>query len=241
MTKKEGKNWPQHEVNEFLDQISAGGQDYRRLVERLPVIVYAAEMGERGAWRYVSPQVDDILGYTAEEFKADRGLWARLLHPDDRAAAIANETKDYLGSRNTTPVEYRMITRNGDVRWMLDEAVLEADEDGVPVWHGVLYDITERKRAERELQRSVSQQAVVAKLGERALQDGDPNDLMRTATSLIGEVEGVHSACIWVLGRDGRRLNLRAGLEDQVIGAGRRVSAARDSHVGAAQRDGARA
>ncbi len=234
MTKKEGKNWPQHEVNEFLDQISAGGQDYRRLVERLPVIVYAAEMGERGAWRYVSPQVDDILGYTAEEFKADRGLWARLLHPDDRAAAIANETKDYLGSRNTTPVEYRMITRNGDVRWMLDEAVLEADEDGVPVWHGVLYDITERKRAERELQRSVSQQAVVAKLGERALQDGDPNDLMRTATSLIGEVEGVHSACIWVLGRDGRRLNLRAGLEDQVIGAGRRVSAARDSHVGAA-------
>ena len=90
-----------------------------------------------------------------------------------------------------------MITRNGDVRWMLDEAVLEADEDGVPVWHGVLYDITERKRAERELQRSVSQQAVVAKLGERALQDGDPNDLMRTATSLIGEVEGVHSACIW--------------------------------------------
>ena len=38
---------------------------------------------------------------------------------------------------------------------------------------------------------------------------------MRAATSLIGEVDGVHSACIWELGRDGRRLNLRAGLEDE--------------------------
>jgi diguanylate cyclase (GGDEF)-like protein/PAS domain S-box-containing protein len=234
MAAKGDRNWPDHEVSEFLDQITAGGQDYRRLVERLPVIVYSSEIGEQGEWHYVSPQVEEILGYTAEEFKADRGLWARLLHPEDRERALANETEDHLGSRNTRPVEYRMWTRRGDVVWMLDEAVLEADDEGVPVWHGVLYDITERKKAEEELQRALSQQAVVAKLGERALQDGDPEALLRAAASLIGEVDGVHSACIWELGRDGRRLNLRAGLEQEVIGAGRRVSATRDSHAGAA-------
>ena len=173
------KNWPDHEVDEFLDQIAAGGQDYRRLVERLPVIVYAAELGEHGKWRYVSPQVEEILGYTAEEFKRDPGLWARLLHPDDRVHALEMESKDFLGNRNTSPVEYRMCTRSGDVVWMLDEAVLEADEDGVPVWHGVLYDISERKSAEADLQRALSQQAVVAKLGERALQNGDPEALMQ--------------------------------------------------------------
>jgi diguanylate cyclase (GGDEF)-like protein/PAS domain S-box-containing protein len=227
------RNWPDHEVNEFLDQITAGGQDYRRLVERLPVIVYTSELGEHGRWHYVSPQVEEILGYTAEEFKADAGLWARLLHPDDRRQALENETEIYLGDRNTRPVEYRMRTRGGEVVWMLDEAVLEADENGVPVWHGVLYDITERKQAEDELQRALSQQAVVAKLGERALQDGDPESLMRAAAALIGELDGVHSACIWELGHDGRRLNLHAGLEGQVVGAGRRVSAARDSHAGA--------
>jgi diguanylate cyclase (GGDEF)-like protein/PAS domain S-box-containing protein len=241
MPGKGDRNWPDHEVNEFLDQITAGGQDYRRLVERLPVIVYASEMGEQGEWYYVSPQVEEILGYTAEEFKADAGLWARLLHPDDREAALENETEIYLGDRSTRPVEYRMRTRGGEIVWMLDEAVLEADDKGVPVWHGVLYDITERKQTEDELQRALAQQAVVAKLGERALQDGDPESLMRAATSLIGEVEGVHSACIWELGRDGRRLNLRAGLEDQVVGAGRRVSAARDSHAGAALDSGTHA
>jgi diguanylate cyclase (GGDEF)-like protein/PAS domain S-box-containing protein len=235
------RNWPDHEVNEFLDQISAGGQDYRRLVERLPVIVYASELGEHGQWRYVSPQVEEILGYTVEEFKRDPGLWARLLHPADRERALALENEDFLGNRNTSPVEYRMRTRGGEVVWMLDEAVLEADEQGVPVWHGVLYDITERKQAEDELQRALSQQAVVAKLGERALQDGDPESLMRAAAALIGEVDGVHSACIWELGHDGRRLNLHAGLEDQVVGAGRRVSAARDSHAGAALDSGTHA
>jgi diguanylate cyclase (GGDEF)-like protein/PAS domain S-box-containing protein len=234
MPAKGDRNWPDHEVDEFLDQITAGGQDYRRLVERLPVIVYTSEMGEQGEWYYVSPQVEEILGYSAEEFKADSGLWARLLHPEDRLQALENETEIYLGDRNARPVEYRMRTRSGEIVWMLDEAVLEADDKGVPVWHGVLYDITERKQTEDELQRALAQQAVVAKLGERALQDGDPESLMRAATTLIGEVEGVHSACIWELGRDGRRLNLRAGLEDEVVGAGRRVSAARDSHAGAA-------
>ena len=131
-----------------------------------------------------------------------------------------------------------MITREGEVVWILDEAVLESDEDGVPIWHGVLYDITERKIAEQELQRAAVQQAAVAQLGERALKNSDPDSLMQAAVSLIEAVEGVDGACIWEVGRDGRRLRLRAGLEGEVSGAGRRVSAARDSHAGAALESG---
>jgi diguanylate cyclase (GGDEF)-like protein/PAS domain S-box-containing protein len=235
------RNWPEHEVQRFVDELAAGGQDFRHLVERLPVVVYTAELGENGCWRYVSPQVEDILGYTPEEFVRDPALWARLLHPEDRDRALAVESKERLGKREATPVAYRMFRRDGEVVWMQDEAVLEADEDGVPIWHGVLYDVSERKRAEAELQRSLSQQAVVARLGERALQDSDPQELMEIATELIRKVEGIHSACIWELDRDDRRLNLRAGLEEAAIGAGRRVSAARDSHAGAALETGTHA
>jgi diguanylate cyclase (GGDEF)-like protein/PAS domain S-box-containing protein len=234
MHRPSDRNWPDHEVQRFVDELAAGGQDFRRLVERLPVIVYTAELGEHGCWRYVSPQVEEILGYTPEDFVRDPGLWASLLHPEDRDRALAMENEEHLGTRDSTPIAYRMFRRDGEVVWMHDEAVLEADEEGVPVWHGVLYDVSERKRAEGELQRSLSQQAVVARLGERALQNGDPQELMEVATELIRKVEGIHSACIWELDRDGRRLNLRAGLEDAAIGAGRRVSASRDSHAGAA-------
>ena len=132
-----------------LDQISSAGEDYRRLVERLPAIIYTAEMGEHGRWRYVSPQVEEILGYSPEEWIADPGLGPGFCTPMIAAGRL-NRRREALGDRNPPPVDYRMITRAGDTVWMLDEAVLEPDDSGVPVWHGVLYDITERKVAEQE-------------------------------------------------------------------------------------------
>jgi diguanylate cyclase (GGDEF)-like protein/PAS domain S-box-containing protein len=233
-----GDSWPDDRVNEFLDEISSAGDDYRRLVERLPAIVYACEMGEHGRWRYVSPQIEEILGYSPEEWMADPGLWARQLHPDDRERALEQETSKVAAEGAAPPVDYRMITREGATVWILDEAVLEPDEQGTPIWHGVLYDITERKIAEQELRRAAAQQATVARLGRQALQDGDPARLHEAAVALMTEIDGVDAACIWEAGREGRRLHLRAGLEGRPLGADRRASAARDSHAGAALESG---
>jgi diguanylate cyclase (GGDEF)-like protein/PAS domain S-box-containing protein len=233
-----GEGWPDERVNEFLDEISSAGDDYRRLVERLPAIVYSCELGERGRWHYVSPQVEEILGYSPEEWMADPGLWAERLHPDDRERALEQENSKVVAEGGAPPVDYRMITREGDVVWILDEAVLEPDGDGTQVWHGVLYVITERKIAEQELQRAAAQQAAVARLGRYALQNGDPVQLAKQAVPLMTEIDGVEVACVWEAGREGRRLHLRAGLEEQGGGGERRASAARDSHAGAALESG---
>jgi diguanylate cyclase (GGDEF)-like protein/PAS domain S-box-containing protein len=233
-----GEGWPEERVTEFLDEISSAGDDYRRLVERLPAIVYSCEVGERGRWRYVSPQVEEILGYSPEEWMADPGLWAERLHPDDRERALEQESHQVAAEGSNPPVDYRMITREGDVVWILDEAVIEPDGDGTPIWHGVLYDITERKIAEQELQRAAAQQAAVARLGRHALQDGDPVRLAKQVVPLMTEIDGVEAACVWEAGREGRRLHLRAGLEEREGGAERRASAARDSHAGAALESG---
>jgi diguanylate cyclase (GGDEF)-like protein/PAS domain S-box-containing protein len=237
-TGAKGEGWPQERVAEFLDQISSAGEDYRRLVERLPAIVYSCERGERGRWRYVSPQIEEILGYSPEEWMADPELWAQRLHPDDRERALEQETRTAGDPSGVPPIDYRMITREGNVVWILDEAVLEADGGGTQVWHGVLYDITERKIAEQELQRAAAQQAAVARLGRHALQDGDPARLSKQVVPLMTEVDGVEAACVWEAGRGARRFHLRAGLEDVTGGPERRASAARDSHAGAALESG---
>jgi diguanylate cyclase (GGDEF)-like protein/PAS domain S-box-containing protein len=233
-----GDSWPDDRVHEFLDEISSAGDDYRHLIERLPAIVYACEMGEHGRWRYVSPQIEEILGYSPEEWMADPRLWARQLHPEDRERALEQETSKVAAEGTAPPVDYRMITRDGATVWILDEAVLEPDGQGTPIWHGVLYDITERKLAEGELRRAAAQQAAVARLGRQALQDGDPSRLHEAAVALLTEIDGVEAACIWEAGREGRRLHLRAGLEGQALGADRRASASRDSHAGAALESG---
>ncbi|MEX0972088.1 MAG: EAL domain-containing protein [Solirubrobacterales bacterium] len=234
-----GEGWPEERVAEFLGEISSAAGGYRRLIERLPAIVYSCELGERGRWRYVSPQIEQILGYSPEEWMADAGLWAARVHPEDRASALEQETRKAAGDGcNAPPIDYRMISREGTVVWILDEAVLEPDDAGIQVWHGVLYDITERKLAEQELHRAAAQQAAVARLGRHALQDGDPQRLAKQAVPLMAEIEGVEAACVWEAGREGRRLHLRAGLEERGGGAERRASAARDSHAGAALESG---
>ncbi len=161
-------------------------------------------------------------------------LWARLLHPDDRERALSQETRKTIGTRNPPPVDYRMITRDGRMVWILDEAVLEPDEAGTPVWHGVLYDITERKKRRAGAAASggpAGRGGAARRPGPEGRRSGGPD--ARGGLADDRRSRALHAACIWEVGRDGRRLGLRAGLEDRVVGAAR-ASAARDSHAGAA-------
>ena len=123
--------------------------DYRQLIERLPVVVYAeAVEDDVGQLLYVSPQAERILGISAEEWMADREIWVRAIHPDDRervleANRLANQTQAPFAC------EYRIVTPDGKVRWFSDEAALVRGAQGEPrYWHGLMLDITERKGTE---------------------------------------------------------------------------------------------
>ena len=61
------------------------------LVDRLPAATYVANPGATGKWLYASPQISDILGFDAEDFIADSGLWLRQLHPADRDRVVQSE------------------------------------------------------------------------------------------------------------------------------------------------------
>jgi len=112
-------------------------------------IIYISELGPQGRWTYVSPQVEEILGFTHSEWVSDPALWARQLHPDDRARVLAEEAdvESYTPGQ-LYESEYRLLTRGGESRWLRDTASIVATEDGTLVWSGVLTDITERRAIE---------------------------------------------------------------------------------------------
>lgn len=89
---------------------------YRTLVERLPAITYMAEVGTEGQWHFVSPQIEAMLGFTVEEWLADRGLWIRSIHEDDREIALAAE-KRIQNTGELYQAEYRMRARVTTVRF----------------------------------------------------------------------------------------------------------------------------
>ena len=85
-----------------------GADAYERsLLHRVPAILYTADARPFGAWRYVSPQIEAILGFTPEEWTADPNLWARQLHPDDREGVLAAEAKTVHGGPSLGAAEYR--------------------------------------------------------------------------------------------------------------------------------------
>lgn len=190
----------------------AVGSNYRELLARVPAIVYVADAGETGRWHYVSPQIEQILGYSAGAWRADPGLWLERLHPDDRGWVVAREGAVAGADPEGSAIEYRMLHRDGRVVWIRDDAVLVRDASGELRWHGVLSDVSERKQVEAELERRAAQQAAVALLGEHALEGAGTEDLMHEAVTSAAELLGVEIAAVWELLPGEDALLLRAGL-----------------------------
>ena len=129
---------------------------YRSLVEHMPAGIYLDAVEDPDTGRittiYVSPEIERVFGFAAEEYYADGELWPNLRHPDDRDRAVADDLEHY---RNGMPlsIESRMFTRDGRELWIREEAVLLHDIAGYErVSQGVVVDITElmRTRDERE-------------------------------------------------------------------------------------------
>jgi two-component system cell cycle sensor histidine kinase/response regulator CckA len=131
---------------------------YRMLVEHVNAITYIAEIGINGKWYYISPQVENILGYTPEEWLALSSNWDQHIHPDDLPIVIAAEEQ----SRNGFPfqAEFRVRRKDGREVWLSDTAVIVQGSDSHPVMEGIMVDITERKALETQLQQSRKMEAV---------------------------------------------------------------------------------
>lgn len=139
-----------HEVTERA-HADAVREEYRTLVESIPLVTYVNSLVEGRPALYTSPQLEKILGYTHEEWEGESAHWANLLHPDDRDRAL-RENRIHLESGRPYRMEYRLRTKDGGWRWFLDEAVIVRDADGTPVSsRGFMVDVTQQKELEHQL------------------------------------------------------------------------------------------
>jgi PAS domain S-box-containing protein len=153
---------------------------FKSLAERIPAVVYIeGEGGSDDAPFYISPQYEELFGYTPAERQANPTLWRELLHPEDRYRAITAAERSYEAGGFSE--DYRMVARDGRVVWVHDETVLIRDDEGTPLfWQGVLYDISEQKRAEQELAQALDMERLAV---ERLREADDMKNTFLTAVS----------------------------------------------------------
>ncbi|VBB43122.1 putative Histidine kinase [uncultured Desulfatiglans sp.] len=111
-------------------------------------------MGSDGSYVYVTPSVERITGYRAEEFIRERKLLIDIVHPEDRSA-FAEHLQKELVERKEGNIDFRIITRVGEERWISHYCQPVHDQGGA--WLGVRAsnrDVSEHKHVERELRKS---------------------------------------------------------------------------------------
>ena len=136
----------------WTTELAAAEERFRVLVEQAPAVVYIDALDEVAATIYVSPQIETMTGYTAEEWTRDPELWVRLIHDDDRPEALAQQTH-HNETGDPFRMEYRLSTKTGREIWVRDEAVVIRNEDGsFRHSQGVMQDITDLRNVEDRIQ-----------------------------------------------------------------------------------------
>ncbi len=158
------------------ENVRASEARYRALVERVPAVVYEMDPDDERRTLYVSPHVEQVLGYSRAEWLDQPDIWIELLHADDREIVLAQHDR-HSETGEPWDLEYRLITSDGRVVWVHDRAILIRGRDrGAAAWHGVMIDITVEHDAKEML--LLHQEELERRVDERTNELLETNELM---------------------------------------------------------------
>jgi PAS domain S-box-containing protein len=121
------------------------------VLENSPVVLFRCKAAPSWPVELVSKNVVQF-GYAPEEFLSGEMTYSSIVYPRDLGKMRA-ETEAYVAEGKDQWVqEYRIVTGEGDIRWIVDEKVCQRSEDGaIAHYEGVIIDVTERRKAEEQL------------------------------------------------------------------------------------------
>jgi len=120
---------------------------YETVAERSFAGIYVIR---KGKFLYINARAAGYTDHTPEELMGKDPM--SIVHPDDRETLKKN-AREMLKGERTSFYEYRMVTKAGDIRWII-ETVTPIVFEGEPATLGSSMDITDRKRIEEELRAS---------------------------------------------------------------------------------------
>jgi PAS domain S-box-containing protein len=135
----------------------------RSLVDNIPGAVYRCACDGDWTMQWLSDEIEEISGYPARDFIGNRvRTFASIEHPDDHDY-VARSVMESVDTGRPFALEYRIVRRDGSVRWVLERGQTQQSGDGRWWLDGAIFDITARRAAEQALR---EREVIEAQLAE---------------------------------------------------------------------------
>lgn len=121
------------------------------IINSSPIVTFIWKSS--GIWpvQFISENVVNLLGYTANEFISGKVRYKNIIHPDD-IDRVNNEKLNNKTSQRLTHKPYRVMTKSGMVKWLDDCAAIVRNETGnITHYKGILIDVTKQELARQKM------------------------------------------------------------------------------------------
>ncbi|PSQ61264.1 MAG: histidine kinase [Halobacteriales archaeon SW_8_66_22] len=190
---------------------------YAGLIDAIGDPVY--ELDAQGRFTFVNEAFIEYTGYDEAELLGEH---VSIGLNEDAIARTEAEIGQLLHDpEGTATLEYEVTTKDGERIPVENRITLLTDDDGrIRGSAGVVRDISDRKRRERELQSRVRQQELITELGRQALDEHEPDALMANAAELVAETLDNEYCGVLDLDASAGRLLLRQGVgwDEGIVG-----------------------
>ncbi|MFC2084202.1 PAS domain S-box protein [Bacteroidota bacterium] len=139
------------------DALKESERKISTILSNIPGMAYRCLNDKNHTLKFVSSGCEKLMGYRPEELIENRKIsFEELIFPEDKEIFKKKKyTKIKETSSENYELDYRIITRDGHVKWVSEKGVkTKIDQDGVEVLEGIIHDISEKKKAEEALRYS---------------------------------------------------------------------------------------
>ena len=134
----------------------------RALMHNVPGAIYRCKPDDDWSMAIIGDEIERIAGYPASDFTGEVRTFASVIHPDDREY-VRREVDAAVNAERPFSLEYRIVTSGGEERWVHERG--QRTVDGDEEWlDGVIFDITDRRRAEQTLRHQARDAARAAEI-----------------------------------------------------------------------------
>lgn len=132
---------------ELFIVLQNNNEQYRRLIINIPGMIYK---GNPDWSTEISENCEKLCGYQAHDLMTEENIWAKIIHPDDKQRVFSESSK-IVEESLTLVQEYRIITKDGKIKWVRDHKNSSFEDDGsFNGVDGIVYDITDHKMVEEQ-------------------------------------------------------------------------------------------